>query len=69
MTARYEHEKREDVDESGRKQVVDVFTSQVEIAGDFSDAQRERLEQIVRRCRVHKTLIAGSEVDDRVRFV
>ncbi len=69
VSARYEHEKREDVDAAGRKRVVDVFTSHVEIAGDYTDAQRERLEQIVQRCRVHKTLIAGSEVEDRVEFV
>ena len=69
VTARYEHEKQDDIDDLGKKTVVDVLTSHVEIAGDFSEAQRERLAQIVSRCPVHKTIENGSRVVDRVEFV
>jgi putative redox protein len=69
VTARYAHEKQDDVDEMGKKQVVDVLTSHVEIAGEYTDAQRERLAQIVSRCPVHKTIEKGSRVVDRVEFV
>jgi putative redox protein len=69
VSARYEHQKHDDVDESGRKKVVDVLTSDVKIAGEFSEAQRERLAQIVSRCPVHKTIENGSRVVDRVEFI
>jgi len=69
VSARYEHQKQDDVDESGRKKVVDVLTSDVKIEGDFTEAQRERLAQIVSRCPVHKTIENGSRVVDRVEFV
>ncbi|MEJ2547274.1 MAG: OsmC family protein [Gemmatimonadota bacterium] len=69
VTARYEHEKQDDVDEAGKKQTVDVLTSHVEIEGEYTDAQRERLAQIVSRCPVHKTIEKGSRVVDRVEFV
>ena len=69
VSARYEHEKREEVDEGGKKRIVDALTSYVEIGGEFTDAQRLRLEQIVSRCPVHKTIEAGATVEDRVEFV
>ena len=68
-SARYEHEKRAEIDEAGKKRIVDVLTSHVEIGGEFTDAQRQRLEQIVSRCPVHKTIEAGSTVEDQVEFV
>jgi uncharacterized OsmC-like protein len=69
VSARYEHQKQDDVDESGRKKTVDVLTSDVKIEGEFSEAQRERLAQIVSRCPVHKTIENGSRVVDRVEFI
>ncbi|MEJ2482857.1 MAG: OsmC family protein, partial [Gemmatimonadota bacterium] len=68
-SARYEHEKQDEVDDRGKKRVVDVLTSHVEIGGEFTDAQRERLTQIVSRCPVHKTIENGSRVLDSVEFV
>ena len=68
-SARYEHEKRDEIDEGGKKRIVDVLASYVEIGGDFTDAQRKRLEQIVSRCPVHKTIEAGATVEDQVKFV
>ena len=69
VSARYEHEKQDDLDDDGRKKVVDVLTSHVEIGGEFTEAQRERLAQIVSRCPVHKTIENGSRVVDRVEFI
>jgi putative redox protein len=69
VTARYEHEKQDELDDRGKKKVVDVLTSHVEIGGEFTEAQRERLAQIVTRCPVHKTIETGSRVVDRVEFV
>ena len=69
VSARYEHQKQDDLDESGRKKVVDVLTSDVKIEGEFTEAQRERLAQIVSRCPVHKTIENGSRVVDRVEFI
>jgi uncharacterized OsmC-like protein len=43
-------------------------TSRVRIAGAFDEAQRKRLEQIVGRCPVHKTLENGIKMVDTVEF-
>jgi len=50
------------------KGLIDRITSRVRIAGDFDDAQRKRLEQIVGRCPVHKTLGASVHMVDEVEF-
>jgi len=68
VSARYEHEKRDEIDEAGKKRIVDVLTSNVEIGGEFTDAQRRRLEQIVSRCPVHKTLSNGIHIEDNATF-
>ena len=44
--------------------MIERIRSQVTIGGDFTDAQRERLTQIVGRCPVHKTLAAGIRMFD-----
>lgn len=38
------------------------------LGGTFDDAQRRRLEQIVSRCPVHKTLVHGMKIFDTVEF-
>jgi putative redox protein len=48
-------------DESG---FLDEVHGQVFIDGDFDDAQRERLGEIVMRCPVHKTLERGVRFGD-----
>lgn len=68
-SARYEHEKVEEVDDRGRRQQVDVIRSEVEIGGDFTDTQKERLAQIVSRCPIHRTLEHGVRARDEVAFV
>ena len=47
---------------------IDRITSQVTIRGTFDEAQRARLEQVARRCPVHKTLANGVHMVDSVTF-
>jgi len=47
---------------------IEKVTSSVHIEGDFDDAQRKRLAQIVTRCPVHKTLAHGVEIEDNTTF-
>ena len=47
---------------------IEKVTSNVHIEGDFDDAQRKRLAQIVTRCPVHKTLAHGIEFEDNATF-
>lgn len=48
--------------------LIERVRSQVTIHGDFDDAQRQRLAQIVERCPVHKTLTRGVQIFDSVTF-
>ena len=67
VSARYTHEKvpaRE-----GQTGLVDQLTSHVTIEGDYDEPVRKRLEQIVGRCPVHKTIENGAHVLDEVEFV
>lgn len=47
---------------------IEKVTSSVHIEGNFDDAQRKRLAQIVTRCPVHKTLAHGVEIEDNTTF-
>ena len=47
---------------------IERITSNVHIEGNFDDAQRKRLAQIVERCPVHKTLAHGVEFEDNATF-
>jgi putative redox protein len=47
---------------------IEKITSSVHIEGDFTDAQRQRLAQIVERCPVHKTLANGVAFEDKATF-
>lgn len=38
---------------------IDTVTSQLFIEGSFTDAERDRLAEVARRCPVHKTLEKG----------
>ena len=72
VSATYEHGRVhakdcEDCEET-QKGFIDRITSRVRIAGSFDDAQRKRLEQIVGRCPVHKTLESGVRMIDEVEF-
>lgn len=67
VSARYEHQKVPAPE--GQTGTVDRITSYVTIGGEYDEAVRKRLEQIVSRCRVHKTLQVGAEVVDEVEFV
>ena len=48
--------------------LIDRIQSRVTIRGDFDDAQKKRLAQIVTRCPVHKTLETGPKIFDEVSF-
>ncbi len=54
--------------ESNGKALIDRIRTQVKIIGSFDDKQRARLEQIVGRCPVHKTLERGVQIFDTVEF-
>ena len=57
----------EDCDDS-EKGFIERIRSNVHIEGDFNQAQRKRLTQIVSRCPVHKTLEKGLLMSDEVTF-
>jgi putative redox protein len=54
-----------DDDEKG---FIEHITSNVHIEGEFDEAQRKRLTQIVSRCPVHKTLSKGVKFRDYATF-
>lgn len=72
VTATYEHGRIHAEDCQNCDQpatgMIDRITSHVRIAGDFDDAQRKRLTQIVGRCPVHKTLTNPVDLIDEVEF-
>jgi len=47
---------------------LEKITSKVHIKGDFDEAQKKRLAQIVERCPVHKTLAHGLAFEDNATF-
>jgi putative redox protein len=57
----------EDCDEP-KTGYIDKITSDVNIEGDFDDAQRKRLAEIAERCPVHKTLANGVVFEDHASF-
>lgn len=57
----------EDCDDTA-KGYIDHIASDVQISGDFDDAQKKRLAEIVQRCPVHKTLAKGISIIDNVGF-
>ena len=72
VEARYEHDRLHARDceecEDERSGFIDRIRSRVRIEGDFDDGQRARLEQIVSRCPVHKTLENRPVITDAVEF-
>ncbi len=73
VSARYEYDRIHADDcrdcEDEKKGFIDRMTSQVTIKGEFDEAQRKRLAQIVERCPVHKTLANGVHMVDSVEFI
>ena len=72
VEASYEHDRvhAKDCEEcdDDMKGFIDRIQSRVRITGDFDEAQRARLEQIVGRCPVHKTLANPVVLEDEVSF-
>jgi putative redox protein len=54
--------------EEADKGFIEKISSNINIRGDFDDAQRKRLAQIVERCPVHKTLGRGLAFEDNATF-
>lgn len=50
------------------KGMLEHIASNVHIEGDFDEAMRKRLGQIVARCPVHKTLAHGVQFTDNTTF-
>jgi putative redox protein len=48
--------------------MIDRIQTEVRILGSFTDAERERVTQVVGRCPVHKTLANGVQIFDSVSF-
>ncbi len=62
---------REENEPEGERPRTDMWeriTASITIGGNFDEAVRKRLTQIVGRCPVHKTLAAGVEILDYVTF-
>lgn len=55
--------------ESADDAMIERVQSHVTMGGNFDDEQRRRLQQIVGRCPVHRTLVNGMKVFDTVEFV
>ncbi len=72
VTTWYEHDRihAEDCEDCEQKAAgfIDRITSRVKIEGSFTEAQRQRLAQIVSRCPVHKTLESEIKIIDQVEF-
>jgi putative redox protein len=58
----------EDCDRRSQDDRVEVIRAAVRLGGDFDERQRARLEQIVARCPVHKTLEKGVQIFEEVAF-
>ena len=73
VTATYEHGRvhADDCKNCGDTKAgyIDRITSHLRIAGEFDEAQRKRLAQIVERCPVHKTLANGVHMVNEAVFV
>jgi putative redox protein len=54
--------------EESDKGFIEQISSEISITGEFTDAQRKRLAQIVGRCPVHKTLAGAVSLVEQVEF-
>lgn len=48
---------------------LDYFRKRITVTGDLSEEQRARLEEIARRCPVHRTLMGTIRIDDQLQVV
>lgn len=73
VSARYEFDRvhADDCDDcdGGEGGHIDRVRSEIFIEGDFDEAARERLQQIARRCPVHKTIDHGVTFTTELVFV
>lgn len=55
--------------EEPREGFIDVIRSSIEVTGDLSEEQRERLQVIAGHCPVHKTLANQPHMVEELRIV
>jgi len=48
---------------------LDYFRNRITVTGDLSEEQRVKLEEIARKCPVHRTLTGIIRIDDQLRIV
>ena len=48
---------------------LDYFRKRVTVTGDLSEDQRVKLEEIAKKCPVHRTLTGVIRIDDQLRIV
>ena len=53
---------QEEIDEAGPQGRIDVITTRVDVEGVLTEEQVARLEEIGRRCPVHRTLMASAKI-------
>lgn len=59
-------EEKDENDPSARPRRVDLFESEIELGGDLTDEQRQRLLEIAGRCPVKRTLESGARMETRL---
>ncbi len=64
ISVRLHHSKEHpaDCEGCGPKDRIDVFTREIDVTGDLTQDQRNRLLEIADRCPVHRTLENGAEI-------
>ena len=71
VTARYSYERVHAEDcgfcEDDDRGLIDTISSEIEVRGDLTDEQAQRLREIATRCPVHKTLERPVRFHDEVR--
>ena len=48
--------------------MLDYFRKRITVTGDLTEEQRVRLEEIAKRCPVHRTLIGTIRIEDELRL-
>lgn len=48
---------------------IDLIRRHIYIDGDLTEAQRDRISYIARRCPIHRTLEAGPHIEDELHLV
>ena len=66
VEVRLKHGKREETDEDGKKSKKDFIEREIQIEGNLTEEQRQRMLEIADKCPVHRTLGAKVEIHSRL---